>query len=575
MEKISSLSLDNKNNNENKLIIRTLGTTEGVNKAFTTYEYADELFIVDCGIGYPDMVDMPGVDVLIPDFTYVLENSHRVKGLFITHAHADHIAAVPYLLQELPDIHIYGSQFVIEMIKSSLTDRNFKHLAEGTHFHLLDPKTTPVSLKHFKISAFGINHSVPETQGYAIDTPEGKVLHIADYKFDESPVLDKPFDIETVKKHAEEGVLALLSDCLSIDKPGTPRSEKTLDHTFYDLLEKAGNRQVFVTVLSSNVSRMFQITKAAVKYGRKIVASGRSVENVIKIARKLGYLPFQDADFVTEKEASSYDQGALLYIIAGCYGQPESSLGRLSRNEHNDITLEKDAIVVFSGEPGPPEINVPVEKMTDTLILNGVEVVDGDTMADLHVSGHGGQVDMEKLAKLVHPKYFVPIGGTITKMRKYKNFIKSLGFNDKNVFECLEGDSIEFSNGVGKKGEHINLAPIYISTGRGDELPAQIIKDRDVLSDDGVFVVVVAQDKKSGKINADLVEVITRGFIYVKDSKELMAESKKFITKALNSRMVKSKDWNELKRSVERDIDKFLYKKIGRTPLIILHALSV
>jgi len=573
MEKISSLSVDNKNTK--KLIIRTIGSTEGVNKAFTIYEYDDEIFIVDCGIGYPDMVDMPGVDVLIPDFTYALENSHKIKGLFITHGHADHIAAVPYLLQELPDIHIYGSQFVIEMIKSSLTDRNFKHLAEGTRFHLFDPKSSPVAFKYFKLTAFGINHSVPECQGYAIETPEGKILHIADYKFDETPVLDKPFDVETVKRHADEGVLALLSDCLSIDKPGTPNSEKSLDHTFFKILEKAGNRQVFVTILSSNVSRMFQIIQAAVKYGRKIVASGRSVENVVKISRKLGYLPFPEEDFVSEKEASSYDQGSLLYIIAGCYGQPESSLGRLSRHEHNDITLESDAIVVFSGEPGPPEINVPVEKMTDTLILKGVEVIDGDVMADLHVSGHGGQVDMTRLAKLVHPKYFIPIGGTITKMRRYKSLMGSLGFNEKNVFECLEGDSVEFSNGTAKKGEHLTLAPIYISTGRGDELPPQIIKDRDMLSEDGVFVVVVGQDKKTGKVNPNIVEVVTRGFIYVKDSKELMNESKKFITKSLTSRLAQGKEWTDVRRSVEKDIDKFLYKKAGRTPLIIVHALPI
>ena len=487
MEQISSLSMDNK---KSKLIVRTIGSTEGVNKAFTIYEYEDEMIIVDCGIGYPDMVDMPGVDVLIPDFTYAIENSHKIKGLFISHGHADHISAVPYFLMELPDIPIYGSQFVIEMIKSSLTERNFKHLQEGTHFHLLDPKANPVSFRHFKISAFGINHSVPETQGYAIETPEGKLLHIADYKFDETPVLDKPFDVETVKRHADEGVLAMLSDCLAIDKKVSPNSEKSLDNTFFKILEKAGNRQVFVTILSSNVSRMYQIITAAVKYGRKIVASGRSIENVVKIARKLGYLPFHEEDFVLEKEASSYDQGALLYIIAGCYGQPESSLGRLSRNEHGDITLEDDAIVVFSGEPGPPEINVPVEKMTDTLILKGIEVIDGDVMDDLHVSGHGGKPDMIRLAQLVHPKYFIPIGGTITKMRRYKSMIGSLGFDEKNVFECLEGDSIEFSNGYGKKGEHINVNPIYISAVRGVELPPQIIKDRDSLSSDGVFVVV-------------------------------------------------------------------------------------
>ena len=570
-ERISSLTNDNK-----KLIIRTIGSTEDVQKALTIYEYEDELIFVDCGIGYPDL-DMPGVDVLIPDFTYLLENSHKIKGLFVTHAHADHIAAIPYLLQELPDIHIYGSQLVIEMIKNSLNDRNFKHLMDGTHFHLLDPTSDKVAFKFFKISAFGINHSVPEPQGYAIETPEGKILHIADYKFDATPVLDKPFDVDTVKRHADEGVLALLSDCLGVNFKGTVESEQTLNNTFFEIFEKAGNRQVFITILSSNISRMYQIANAAIKYGRKIVTSGRSIESVAGIARKLGYLPFSDDNFISEQEASSYDQGSLVYIIAGCYGQPESSLGRLSRNEHKDITLESQAIVVFSGDPGPPEVNVPVERLTDTLILAGVEVIDSSMQENLHVSGHGGQGDMVRLAKLIHPKYFIPIGGTITRMRKYKILMSDAGFNKNNVLECLEGDSLEFSKGIAKKGSHVNVAPIYISTGRGDELAPQIIRDRDTLSEDGVFVVVVGKDKKSGKIDPNIVEIVTRGFIYVKDSRELMEKSKTFIRKTLNSRIKskKGKDWNDIRRGIEKDIDRFLYKNTGRAPLIIVHVLSV
>jgi len=575
MEKINSLT----NDNNKKLVVHTIGSTETVQKANTIYEYDDEIVVVDCGIGYPDM-DMPGVDVLIPDFTYLLENSTKIKGLFITHAHADHIGAVPYLLQELPDIHIYGSQLVIEMIKSSLTDRNFKHLAEGTHFHLLDPSVAEISFKYFKIKAFGINHSVPESQGYSINTPEGRLLHIADYKFDATPVLDKPFDTDTVSKYGDEGVLALLSDCLAVNVKGSIESEATLNNTFFEILEKAGNRQVFITVLSSNISRMFQIVTAAVKYGRRIVASGRSIESVIAISRKIGYLPFADDHFVSEQEASSFDQGSLVYIIAGCYGQPESSLGRLSRHEHKDIELKDQAIVVFSGDPGPPEVNVTVERLTDALILAGVEVIDSSIQDNLHVSGHGGQMDMIRLASLVKPKYFIPIGGTVTKMRKYRNLMSEIGFDKNNVFECLEGDALEFSKGVGKKGVHIEVSPVYISTGRGDEIAPQVMRDRDTLASDGVFVVVIGQNKKTGQIDPNVVEIVTRGFIYVKDSRDLMDQSKKFITKTIAKRTVGKtgkdvKEWADIRRGIEKDIDRFLYTKTGRSPLIIVHSLPM
>lgn len=577
MEKISSLT---ENSNFKKLYIRTIGSTEGVNKAFTIYEYEDEILLVDCGIGYPDTVDMPGVDVLIPDFSYAIENFYKIKGLFLTHGHADHIAAVPYFLQQLPNIHIYGSKFVLEMVKSSLQDRNFKHLSEGTHLHLFDPSQKSVDFNYFSVSSFGINHSVPESQGFAIKTPEGTVLHIADYKFDATPVLDKPFDETSVKKLSEKGVLALLSDCLSVEKKGGVKSERSLDDTFVNILKKAENKQVFITILSSNVSRMYQIIHASIKFNRKVVASGRSVENVLKISKNLGYLNFPDSTFVSEQESSSYDQGSLVYIIAGCYGQPESSLGRLSRNEHSDISLKKDAIVVFSGDPGPPEIAVPVEKLTDTFILQGIEVIDSNVMENLHVSGHGGQDDMIRLAKLVNPKYFIPIGGTITKMHRYKKLMGSLGFNEKNVFECLEGDSVEFSNGNAKKSEHINISPVYISATRGEQLSAQIIKDRDTLCTDGVFVVIVVQDKKSSSLIIDSINIVTRGFIYVKDSKELMDMTTLFIKKSIlkrtkNKLKVDGREWSDIKRGLEKDIDRFLYTKIGRSPLIVVHALQL
>lgn len=571
-DKVMSISMDVKE--DNKLRIRIIGGTEDVNKNLYVYEYNDEIIGVDCGIGYPDMVDMPGVDVLIPDFTYLLENRDKFKALFITHAHADHIAAVPYLLQQLPDTPIYGSKFVIEMIKKSLTDRNFKHLLQGTSFHLFDPTSPPVKFKYFKFSSFGVNHSVPETQAYVIDSPEGRAIHVPDYKFDATPVLDKPFDIEAAKKFAEEGVLVLASDCLAVDKKEGVASEQTLNETFFTIMEKAEKRQLFVTLLSSNVSRMYQLCVAAIKHGRKIVASGRTIEGVMEIARNLKYLPFGPENFIEEKNAHNFPQDTLVYCIAGCYGQPDSSLGRLAQGEHRDITLEKNAIVVFSGEPGPPEINVPVEKLTDILITQGVEVIDGDTMDHLHVSGHGGLEDMVRLANLIKPKYLIPMGGSITKMRHYRYNMGLIGFKEENVFELLEGDCVEFKAGVGKKGKRIIEKPVYISSGRGEELPPQIIRDRETLAEDGIFIVVFLMGSDNKPVLGK-VEIITRGFVYVKENKSLMTKSRDVVTKSLEKNSAKNLEWSVLRFAVEKDVKKFLSKETGRNPLVLIHSLNI
>ncbi len=561
----------------NELIVHTMGSTEDVNKAMTVYEYKDEIIIVDCGLGYPDIFDMPGVDVLIPDFTYLAENSHKIKGLFLTHAHEDHIGAIPYLLQELPDIPIYSSKLVQEILKEKLKDRNFKNLLAGTHFHLFDPSTGQVSFQNFKIQSFGLNHSVPEAQGFCIDTPEGRLMHIAEYKFDDTPILDKPIDVAKIDKLSKEtqyGVLCLISDCLLSTAPGSTKSEKTLSQTFFDLFAKVGDKQVFVTTISSNISRMYQIADAAIHNGRKIVASGRSIEQIVSIARRLGYLPFSDDNFVLEKEASSYDQSTLVYIIAGCYGQPESSLGKLSRGEHKDIALQKNSVVIFSGDPSPPGAEITVEKLTDALILHGTEVVSSEIQENLHVSGHGTKEDIVRMSKLVNPKYFIPVGGTVTRMRAYRTLIAESGFNWNSVYECMEGDSVVFSKGNARKGPHINVEQVYINAGSADQIDPRVVKDRDILSDDGVFVVVVAQDH-NGRVLANKVDVVTRGFIYVKESTDLMDKSKKFITKSLNKNFSKNKNWSDVKRMVEKDLNHFLYKETGRNPLIVVHAMTI
>ncbi len=552
------------------LKIITIGGTTDVNTNLTVYEYKSDIIVVDCGVGFPDDEQL-GVDVVIPDFTYVLENKDKVRGVFLTHGHADHIDAVPYLLDQL-DVPIYAGKLVQGLLEEKLKEKRFKGV-QNPRFNLISPETKPIVVGNFTVSAFRLNHSVPSSMGFAINTPQGLVLHMADYKIDWTPIIDKPVDLVRIAQIAGGGVLCLLSDCLGSTTEGYSRSERTLSSTFDELFERAAERQILVTTISSNISRMHQIIGSAIKQNRKIVFSGRSIEQSSTVARRLGYLNFDDRIFVAEKEAKKYLQKDLVYIVAGCYGQLGSSLGRLSRDENKDISLEENALVIFSADPNPPGVDVAVDRLQDALTLKGAEVLYSQIQENLHVSGHGPKGDLMTMASIVKPKYFIPIGGTVTKMRAYKNMIGSLGFDKKKVFELLAGESVIFEGGSARKGERVKVAEVYLGGAGFESVSPVVIRDRQVLSDEGVFVVVVPMSKDE-KALAGRVEVITRGFVYVKESQALMGRSKDVINKVLDKYQDLG-DWGKIKAHIEKDIEKFLFKETGHRPLVIVSALVI
>lgn len=554
------------------LKIINVGGTESVTKNMTLYEYGDEIIAVDCGLGIPDS-DMLGVDIVIPDFSYLIENKHKLKALVITHGHEDHIGAVPYFLQEF-DVPIYANKLVQGFISEKLKDRQNKSLAQKIRFTLLDPDQGELQLSpSFKISAFRVNHSVPASMGFAIKSPEGVVIHMADYKIDWTPVLDPPIDIGRIAALGQQGVLCLLSDCLGVTTEGFSKSESTLNETYHDLFELAKDRQILVTTISSNISRMHQIISAAVRQGRKIVLAGRSIEQSVSVAQRLGYLPFSDETYVSQKEAVEHKQSELVYIVAGCYGQQGSALDRVSRNEHDNITLEDNAMVVFSADPNPPGVEIDVERLMSNLTIAGAEVIYSKIQDNLHVSGHGIKGDLTMIAAVVRPKYFIPLGGTITKMRAYTNMVVGLGFDRSCVFENREGESTVFSGGKAAKGPKIEIKPVYIQSG-GEPMNPILLKDRSQLSTDGVFVVVIPENSE-GKLMADKADIVTRGFIYVKGSQDLMEKSRRFIEKNVNNNFSNAKDWISYKRKLESDIGHFLRKETSLEPLVIVHTLTI
>jgi len=554
---------------QKKTPLKVIVIGDGVTKNLTLYEYGEDIIAVDYGIGFPDTDDF-GVDFIIPDMTYLLDNADRIRGLFITHAHADHFAAVPYLLEQL-NVPVYANKLTLAYIDEMLTEKKFKKLQESVSKHLMEPDMKPVTVGAFTVSAFALNHSVPGSLGYVIDTPQGRCMHMADFKIDEAPIIDEPVDMDKIRELSKDGILCLASDCLGARSKGDVATEQSLTATFPKVMEIARGKQLFITTISSNISRMHQIISAAIKEGRKVVPTGRSVDTSIKISRNLGYLPFGDDVFVSLKKASDYNQKDIVYIIAGCFGQSGSALDKLARAEHPQISLKDGALVVYSSEPNPPGVDVAVERVDTELILKGAEIIDHMNMDNLHVSGHGHRDELLRMAKVANPKYFIPVGGGVIHVHAYANMMYDNGFPKGSVFELQEGDVVEFRDGNATMGKKLEVHDmLYDGTG----VSPMVIKDREALSNDGLFVVLVPMSKESRKVvgNADIV---TRGFIYVKESKALMGRSRDVVNKVLDRYPSVVNDWSSIRTKIEKEISKFLFKEIRRTPLIIVHAVFI
>ncbi|MBD3366029.1 RNase J family beta-CASP ribonuclease [candidate division WWE3 bacterium] len=554
------------------LKIINLGGTEDVTGNLTAFEYGDDIILVDCGIGFPDSETL-GVDLVIPDFDYLRENAHKIKGLLLTHGHEDHIGAVPYFLAEFPNVPVFSDKLALGFLREKFEEkRRYPGLPNNPSLGLITPETEPLSLGVFTIEAFRVSHSVPDSLGYAIRTPEGTILHVSDFKVDLHPVLDDPIDLNRIAAYGNEGVLCLLSDCLGVTASGYSQPEVELSKTFDLLFEEAAGKQIIVTTISSNVSRIYQIISSAQRLGRKVVLLGYSISRSTEVARGLGYIPFEDDVFVNPRKASGYNQADLVYIAAGCYGQPRSALGRLSRGEHRDVKLEEGAYVIFSADPSPPGTIEPVEKVQDNLTLRGARVLFSEIQDNLHVSGHGTRGDIQLLAYLSKAKYYIPIGGSIKRMRIYSDMIGSLGRPSENVFEQREGDTVIFEKGSARKGDPVAVKDVFIDGSNIGDVGPLVLRDREKLSDDGIFVVIVPIDQKTRQLAGD-VEVVTRGFVYVKESGELLNKTKQSVTGLLQKHKEGLKDWNNIREEIEKRLDKMLYKETGRDPLIFVQAI--
>jgi len=548
-----------KNNNTNKLKFIALSGTTGVTENLYVYEYGNDMIVVDCGVGFPES-EMFGVDLVVPDFGYIKQNVKKLRGVLISHAHEDHLGALPFLLKDV-DTTIYATKLVGGFIKDKFEDYEMN----PPKISVFDPERDVLTLGVFKITPFRVAHSVPDGVGFCIDSPEGKLFHIPDYKFDWTPVDGRPFDVAKMTTLASGGALSLASDSLGATTPGYTESERAIE----ERIEGVGRHvkgKIYLTTISSNISRMQQTINAAEKLGRKVLLIGRSIERKAQIAKDLGYLFYPPGVVINSKQAGSVPPDKIIYIISGCYGQPGSALYRLALGEHKFLKISKGDAVIFSADPGPPGSKNSIDFLVDKFIEEDVDVHYYDMQEDLHVSGHGSSKDIEMLFALVRPKYFIPIGGTIRHMRVYGLIAQQMGAKEEDVFELNPGEVVEFSGGVGRRAGKVPVKEILVDgLGIGD-VGNTVLRDRHILSKEGVVIAIIHFDRNQGAL-LDEPEIISRGFVFEKKYGRVLEDASRELVRALTTK--KSININVVRNTSIDFLEKYFFQKTGRRPMIL------
>ena len=535
-----------------------LSGTTAVTENLYIYEYGGDMIMVDCGVGFPGQ-DMYGVDLIIPDFSYIKENANRLRGILVSHGHEDHLGALPFLLKEVK-APVYATDLVAGFIEDKFADHKMKG-----DIKVFNPDRDVITLGNFKITPFRVSHSVPGGVGYAIDTPEGRFFHVADYKFDWTPVDGKPFDIGKAARLASEGALAIASDCLGATAPGYTKSEKEIEGRINQITSSAKN-QVYFTTISSNISRMQQALNVAQRLGRKVSFIGRSTERKAKIAKKLGHLNFPGQLVVSPKQLIRLPRQRRMFIISGSYGQPGSALYRMALGEHQYLKLEKKDTVIFSSDPAPPGSKAKVDFLVDRLIELDTDVHYYDMQEDLHVSGHGSQEDIKTLFGIIKPKYFIPIGGTIRHMRAFRDLAMEMGAKQEEVFEPKPGAVIEFDNGTARQTGKIFVRDVLVDgLGIGD-VGNVVLRDRHVLAQEGVAIALLMIDRKNNKLLSK-PEIISRGFVFEKKEKGLLISAGNQLKREIEKR--KHIDRRTARNTSIDFLERFFYKQTGRRPMIL------
>lgn len=549
----------NTQNNTQALKIIPLGGVGDVTKNMYVYEYQDDIIIVDCGVGFPDEA-MPGVDLVIPDISYLKDKINKIRGIVITHGHEDHIGGLPYLWLQIP-APIYTQKLTAGFIRAKFTEHNLPkdQIKELT----VDAK---IKLGVFELSFYQVSHSVPDSTGIVIRTPQGLIIHQADFKIDWTPVSGQVTDVGTVAQLGKEGVLLLLIDCLRVDKPGFNKSEKSIQDSFEKAaIETPG--KLLITTTSSNVSRMQQAINVAQKLGRKVAIVGRSFENNFQVARDLGYLSVPPGIIVASDAISSFAPNKLLILIAGAQGQSDSSLARAANGEHKQVKLQDGDSVVFSADPIPSTESAQ-SALIDALSRLGLNVYYSAVSSDLHVSGHAALEELRLMINLVKPKLLFPIGGTFRHMESFSKMAQGMGYDKKQVVIAEDGDILEIKDGGAKLTGKVDVQNVYVDgLGVGD-IGHVVLRDRQKMSEEGIVIAVVSIDQHTGQLISE-VDIISRGFVFEEIARDLLQEARGLVQQTLQKHIHKGADWRFIRKMIEGSLEKFLYQATRKRPLVL------
>lgn len=543
-----------------KLKIIPLGGLQEVGKNITVFEYENDMIIVDCGVYFPDD-DMLGVDLVIPDFTYLVKNKDKIRGLVITHGHEDHIGSIPYLLKEM-NVPIYATKLTVGLINNKLEEHR---LTKQAKMHTVK-QGDKISLGKFKVEFIKSCHSIPDAVALAIHTPVGVIVHTGDFKIDYTPINDDTMDFGRLAELGNKGVLALMSDSTNAERKGYTMSERTVGEVFDKLFINCTKR-IVVATFASNVYRIQQIVDSAVANNRKIAVSGRSMVNMIETAMELGYIDVPKNVFIDIDMINNYTDEQLVIITTGSQGEPMSALTRMATGEHRKVHITSNDLVIISATPIPGNEKF-VAKVIDDLMKIGAEVV-YSSLADIHVSGHACQEEQKLMLALVRPKFFIPVHGEYRHLRAHSETAKLMGVDPKNIFLMTNGRVMEMDENHARLGGTVPFGKVMVDgLGVGD-VGNIVLRDRQHLSQDGLIIVVLTMDSSTGEVVAG-PDIISRGFVYVRESENLMDDVKVVIKKEI-SKCVKNNvtDWTTIKSSIRDSLREYIYKTTKRNPMIL------
>lgn len=545
---------------KSKLKVIPLGGMNEIGKNMTVIEYENDIIVVDCGLAFPED-EMLGVDLVIPDITYLEKNKDKVRALVITHGHEDHIGAIPYFLKKI-NVPIYGTKLTLGLIKAKLVEHN---LEKSTKLKCVAPRDT-VSIGKFKVEFVKVIHSIADSVALAITTPVGVVFHTGDFKIDYTPIDSIPMDFERIAEIGKKGVLLLMSDSTNVQRPGHTMSERSVGREFDKIFTNC-NKRIIVATFASNIHRMQQIINSAVKFNRKVAVVGRSMLNVIQVAGELGYLNAPEGTLIDIDKIGIYNPEQLVIITTGSQGEPMSALSRMAMGEHKKVQITADDLIIFSSSPIPGN-EKSVGRVMDELEKLGAEII-YNQLADVHVSGHACQEELKLMLSLVKPKYFMPVHGEYRFLKHHGELAVSVGVKKENIFLNENGRILELTENSANLSTQVQSGIVLVDgLGVGD-VGNIVLRDRQLLSENGMIIVVIGLDRKTAKVVSG-PDIVTRGFVYVRESEDLMEDIKAVAKKELQKCEDQGvKEWSQIKSNVREVLIKYIYTKTKRQPMVL------